>query len=112
MNKTITILLFTVFSALIWSNAGESKAATKAEVFSDSNPLKTQAFNILENKCNVCHRKQNPFMIFSEKNMDKRAKKINKMVFVYKRMPKGDYIKLTTEEQTVLKDWISSLGIE
>ena len=35
--------------------------------------LKKDAFEILDTKCNVCHRRQNPFMIFHEidiKNSD------------------------------------------
>lgn len=70
--------------------------------------LKTKAFKILENKCNVCHRKQNPFMVFSWKNMAKRAEKIHKQVFVKKRMPKGDDIKLTTEEYSLLNNWLQT----
>lgn len=69
---------------------------------------KTAAFKILENKCNVCHKKRNPFMIFKLKNMDKRAKKIYKQVFVKKRMPKGDEIKLTVEEYKVLEEWLKT----
>lgn len=68
--------------------------------------LKEVAFQILDTKCNACHRKQNPFMVFSEKNMVKRAPKIYKMVFVERRMPKGDEIKLTSEEYTTLEKWL------
>jgi uncharacterized membrane protein len=74
-------------------------------------PLKNQAYNMLEKKCNVCHRKQNPFMVFTMKNMDKRAKKINKNVFKLQRMPKGDEIKLAAAEKEILKNWIQSLNI-
>ena len=70
--------------------------------------LKEEAFQILDTKCNVCHRRQNPFKIFSLKNMDKNAQKINKQVFIKGRMPKGDEIKLTEEEYATLKAWIQS----
>ena len=70
--------------------------------------IKTKALKILENKCNVCHKKRNPFMIFKLKNMDRRAKKIYKQVFVKKRMPKGDEIKLTVEEYNTLETWINT----
>lgn len=68
--------------------------------------LKKEAFLILDTKCNVCHRKQNPFMVFKEKNMSKRAKKIYQMVFVERRMPKGDEIRLTNEEYNTLEKWL------
>lgn len=75
------------------------------EVLTD---LKQDAFQVLNTKCNVCHRKQNPFKIFSLKNMEKHASKINEQVFIKQRMPKGDRIKLTDEEANILKAWISS----
>lgn len=70
--------------------------------------LKTKALKILQNKCNVCHKKRNPFMIFKQKNMDKRAKRIYKQVFVKKRMPKGDEVKLTKEEYNILETWLKT----
>ena len=77
-----------------------------------SNPaLKLEVFEILNSKCNVCHRWQNPFMVFKLKNMENRAKKINRMVFIERRMPKGNKIKLTSEEYTRLKNWLSTLNI-
>ena len=71
--------------------------------------LKKQAFSILKNKCNSCHIKKNPFMVFSEKNMTKRAPKINKQVFVLQRMPKKEGTPLTANEYNTLKTWIESL---
>lgn len=68
--------------------------------------LKKQAFEILDTKCNVCHRKQNPFMIFKEKNISKRAKKIYQMVYIERKMPKGNDIRLTNEEYTTLEKWL------
>ncbi len=73
-------------------------------------PLKQRALEILQAKCNVCHKKQNPFKIFSLKNMDKHAPKIYKQVFVYRRMPKGKKIKLTETEYQLLKDWLKTLN--
>ena len=68
--------------------------------------VKRQALAILETKCNVCHRKKNPFMIFKDQNMDKRAAKIYRMVFQEQKMPKGNEIKLTSGEYDTLKEWI------
>ncbi|GEM_PF-1248228 len=72
--------------------------------------LKAQALKVLETRCNVCHKKKNPFMLFKEKNMEKRAEKINKMVFITGRMPKGD-TPLTQKEYDTLKNWINSLNL-
>ena len=49
-------------------------------------------------------------MVFNLKNMDKRAKKIDKNVFELQRMPKGDEIKLTLEEREILKNWINTVN--
>ena len=70
--------------------------------------VKQMALAVLKSKCNVCHKKRNPFKVFSLKNMDKNAAKIYQQVFVYKRMPKGDQISLTEEEYQILKNWITS----
>lgn len=67
---------------------------------------KQAAFQILKTKCNVCHKKKNPFKIFSWKNMERHAKKIHKQVFVYRRMPKGDSIKLSEKEYQTLRNWL------
>lgn len=73
--------------------------------------LKKQAFEILNFKCNVCHRKQNPFKVFSLKNMDKHAPKIYQQVFVYRRMPKGNQNQLTEAAYQTLKQWLKSQNI-
>lgn len=73
--------------------------------------LKQAAFEVLKTKCNVCHRKKNPFRIFSLKNMDRHAPRIYKQVFIFKRMPKGDQIKLTDEDYQTLKHWLKSKNI-
>ena len=73
--------------------------------------LKKEAFTILNTKCNVCHRKKNPFMVFNEKNMSKRAKKIYQMVYVQRKMPKGTDIKLTNEEYFTLEKWLFTQNI-
>ena len=74
----------------------------------NNDSTKTKALKILQNKCNVCHKKRNPFMIFKQKNMDRRAKRIYKQVFVKKRMPKGNEIILTKEEYNTLETWINT----
>ena len=78
----------------------------------DQELLKSEAFFILKTKCNICHKKQNPFMIFTERNMVKRAPKIHQMVFVEKRMPKGNTIRLSPTEYSKLENWLHSLNIQ
>ena len=74
--------------------------------------LKQEVFEILDSKCNVCHRRKNPFMIFKLKNMEKRAEKIDKAVFKERRMPKGNDIRLTDEEYSKMKNWLIKLSIQ
>lgn len=73
------------------------------------NPYQKKALIILQNKCNTCHRKRNPFLIFKERNMNRRAPRIYKQVFELKRMPKKDGVPLAAEEYQILKSWIESI---
>lgn len=68
-----------------------------------------KVLEILSTKCNVCHSTKNPSKVFTKDNMDAFYKNINRQVFVFKRMPKGNKIKLSTEEKEILKDWINTL---
>ena len=88
-------------------------AFDKPEVLNDNispsvsnDQLKKAAYEILDGKCNVCHRKKNPFMIFNMKNMSRRAPKIYKMVFVERKMPKGNEIRLSQDEAATLEKWL------
>lgn len=104
----VALMLSNMSSSLDDSNQVQNNmlAIHRKDLKEDS--PKTKALKILENKCNVCHKKRNPFMIFKLKNMDRRAKRIYKQVFVKKRMPKGDEIKLTEEEYNTLETWINT----
>lgn len=66
------------------------------------------AFQILDNKCNVCHHKRNKRLVFTTENMNTWANDIEKQVFIKKRMPKGKNITLTSNEYQELLTWISS----
>ena len=88
----------------------EAKSGNQNEHISNDQ-LKKAAFEILDTKCNICHRKQNPFMVFKEKNMTKRAKKIYQMVFIERRMPKGNETRLTNEEYHKLEKWLKTQEI-
>lgn len=105
-NHLITVLALGIFTAgfLILSSFKEVRQRTPL-TFSD-NVLRQEAFKILESKCNACHRKKNPFILFNQKNMSKRAPRIYRMVFLERRMPKGNEVKLTQEEYNKLEQWL------
>ena len=94
-----------------YSHAGAHNLIRIDSVKIDSTELKkANALKVLQSKCNVCHKKQNPFMLFKSKNMEKRARKINKMVFVTGKMPKGEKYTLTQKEYDILKIWLNTLN--
>lgn len=72
------------------------------------NPSNERILSILDTKCNVCHRRQNPFMVFKPNNIEKRAPRIYRAVFEQRRMPKGNDIRLTEEEYATLEQWLQS----
>ena len=74
-----------------------------------SNVLKKRAFEVLENKCNFCHRKRNKRRVFTLERMDKWANEIYTQVYTKKRMPRGKKNKLSTTEYNNLLTWITSL---
>jgi len=78
----------------------------KSHVSKPQLDLKKEAYQILKSKCNICHKRKNPFKVFNLRNMDRHAKKIHQQVFVYRRMPKGNEIKLTNNEYQLLKSWL------
>jgi uncharacterized membrane protein len=70
--------------------------------------IQEKAYSVLDEKCNHCHKVEKPETIFTPLNMDMNAKSINRQVFIFKTMPKGDNI-LTSKERKVLKSWIKSV---
>ena len=68
--------------------------------------LKGDPCRLLEPKRNSCHEKQNPFMVFIEKKLEKHAPMIYKAVFMERRMPKGDEIKLSDQKYDTLQEWL------
>lgn len=71
----------------------------------ETHPVHQRALEVLEQRCNTCHRRQNPFKIFKVKNLEKYAPLIYQQVFELKRMPK-DGSKLSESEQKALLDLI------
>ncbi len=88
------------------SNVGYASMSSTEINVADSTRIKS--FQILENKCNVCHAKRNRRRLFTLENMNSWADDVYKQVFVKKRMPKGKKIKLTSEEYQNLLNWITS----
>jgi len=107
--STLLVVSFIFLSAFPPNSADANEERLKHRCSDESH--KQEVFKLLETKCNTCHRKQNPFMVFSVKNMEKRARKIHKQVFIRKRMPKGDQVKLTNKEYTLLKEWLLQQNI-
>lgn len=66
------------------------------------------AYKVLSNKCNVCHIKRNPRKVFTLENMDRFARKINRQVFIWKRMPKGNEISLSEQEKKTIQKWLNN----
>jgi len=73
--------------------------------------IKSDAFNVLNAKCNVCHRTKNPWKMFTPENMNAFAPKIYKQVFIKKRMPKGNQFRLSQGDYNTLNKWLSRLNI-
>ena len=87
--------------------AANTPAASMEKVSHEPSKLKEEALTVLQNKCNVCHKKQNPFKVFKGANMSKHAPKIYDQVFVKKRMPRPGQI-LTEKERRTLNEWLQT----
>ena len=87
--------------------AANTPVASVEEATHEPSRLKEEALVVLENKCNVCHKKQNPFKVFKESNMSKHAPKIYEQVFVKKRMPRPGQT-LTDNERSTLSAWLQT----
>lgn len=102
--NTIKIISFTAIIACgCITYSGAHAQSVKSQ---NQSVIKQNAFIVLNMKCNVCHRSKNPRKVFTTTNMEKYAQKIYKQVFVKKRMPKGNKIKLSSKDLSALKDWL------
>lgn len=107
LKATMWIGIITALFTLISTFNITKGAAQKNHTPSTSNDkLKKAALEVLDTKCNACHRKQNPFMVFKEKNISKRAKRIYKAVFIELKMPKGNKTHMTDKEYAALEKWL------
>jgi len=101
MKYLVILILFGVI-AVVNGNQQINISPTVSEI-------NNEAFYVLRKKCNVCHLSQNPNKVFTLENMNGFSMKIYRQVFIWKRMPKGNEIKLSLEEKEILKNWINSL---
>lgn len=87
----------------------ESLAQGVLEETTQHSKVKLMAFEVLQTKCNTCHKWINPSKVFTLDNMDDFSQLIHKQVFVFKRMPKGRKRKqkMREEEYQILKIWIA-----
>lgn len=99
------ILIISCYSLLSFGNAQILKGE-ESNNHKENNNLKKRALTVLQNKCNGCHRAQNPGKVFTRDNMERLAPKIYKQVFIKKRMSKNG--KLTEEERQVLFEWLKT----
>lgn len=102
--KQILFFLFLLSAVMLSLDKNQPQNKTSVDI---SNEQK-RAFAVLQNQCNVCHKTQNPSKIFTIENMNGFVKKINRQVFVWKRMPKGKKNNLTTTEKRLLKTWLEN----
>jgi len=112
MITLIKILLGIVLSFLAVQNPKKDLAQNYVPVtsihISVTDSTQQRAYEILSNKCNVCHANRNRRRVFTEENMNLWANDVYKQVFIKKRMPKGKKIRLTNQEYQDLLTWISS----
>lgn len=95
----------------IWIITGGTFASSKMpveQVNAHRQEPEYAALKVLQIKCNVCHRRQNPFRVFTAENMNKNAPNIYEQVFVKKSMPKVGALPLTAAEQAALKKWLEA----
>lgn len=74
--------------------------------------VKLAAFNILKAKCNGCHVRQNSTKVFTTTNMNSLAQNIHEQVFIRKRMPRGNRVRLTEAEYNILRSWLMTQNIK
>lgn len=104
------VLICILFSCvLLWAFADNNSRASISDYQVTSDPLKKEAFEVLENNCNECHQKKKKEYVFTLENMEGFASKINTEVFIKKKMPKGKKNKLSAADSQTLKKWIESV---
>lgn len=103
----LTSMLLLIGSFFLLSMVRTDNLKVESRYYDYQSP-KEQAYTVLKNTCNKCHVKQNPFKVFTLRNMDRFAPQIERQVFILQRMPKGDEVKLTVKEKETLQRWINT----
>ena len=98
-----------LFQPTTTSEPGSSEySLSYTHTINPTDSIETNAFSILESKCNFCHKKWNRKRIFTRENMNGWANDVHTQVFVKKRMPRGRKNKLNDKEYQHLLTWINS----
>jgi len=71
--------------------------------------IKHRAELVLIENCNPCHKRMNPSKVFSAKNMEQHAAKIEAEALIKKRMPLGFWNKLEEKDLEALQTWVDAL---
>ena len=100
------VVIFPAFKVL-----DEPIPAQSIHLITEAVNIKSDVLKVLKSKCNVCHETKKPSKVFTSNNMSMLAPKIYKQVFIKKRMPKGNKIRLTNKEYDILKRWLLTLNI-
>lgn len=104
MSKKIYLL----FGVLIISMAAKPKNVD-TEPKNSYAEIKRKAELVLIENCNPCHKRMNPSKVFSAKNMELHATKIENEALIKKRMPLGFWNKLEEKELKALQTWVDAL---
>lgn len=105
---SLAFILLLLFICSLLQTPIQASDRTFKSMVSGTDSIEQKALDVLEHRCNTCHRKQNPFKIFKAKNLKKYAPLIKQQVFELKRMPK-DGSTLSEAEQEALLDLIKSV---
>ncbi|MEL6559613.1 MAG: hypothetical protein AAFQ94_15585 [Bacteroidota bacterium] len=108
-------LIFGIFIAVVISFPNLFFKVTPGQITTTKNHINhldtvsLKAFQILDTKCNICHMKRNRKRIFTTENMNGWSDDVYRQVFVKKRMPKGNKIRLEAAEYSLLFAWIKTV---
>lgn len=106
--KTYPIIVLLLIVTILAGLPFHYNQAAGRHSSTDDAHLKKTALTVLVQKCNFCHRTDNPGKVFTADNMETLAPRIYKQVFLKRRMPKGRDNKLSPEEEQLLKGWLAT----
>lgn len=95
-----------LFGFSVFTAPSPNYSKTFRDSMNQQEDIREGAFNVLREKCNVCHATKKRTDVFTLENMDSLARVIREQVFEKRKMPKGRKINLTESEKQTLKHWI------